>query len=334
MAPLIPDKSSLRTSIRAAVRVRSAGLFAGIFFLTCLLPNLEAAADEQLATVTDPALSVAFMSVGNSYELALRPRAVNSGPAVAAHVFWLENPSRLVIDADNIFAKTSRNVPLENPFFSALRLGAHGQKIRVVIDIKNNLKPEFSLDTTSQPGTVLVMFRLPAEASQPGNALAAPTPERPVPETVEPDQTKPPEAETPPPQRDTKTNTLTAPSSPDPQIEIPDTAPAPGTAQLRGIYYQATKENVSGAVRFVISGLSTYSLSRKDANHYELLLEHATLLGDHLTLPQFPPDTFQGFNVIMATQQGANIRVNIFVDDNIKLTPFVAQGQLWLRVGE
>lgn len=102
-------------------------------------------------------------------------------------------------------------------------------------------------------------------------------------------------------------------------------------ATVNGIYYQTTKNNTMSSLRIDVDGLNKYALSHKDKNKYELLLENAQLAGNHLTLPQFPPDTFAGFEVVVAHPQGDNVIIKVYVEESVKISPYIAQGKLWLR---
>jgi hypothetical protein len=113
------------------------------------------------------------------------------------------------------------------------------------------------------------------------------------------------------------------------------TSPTPitsATAKVNGIYYQSPKDSNVSAVQIDVDVHSTYSLTQRENNRFELVINNAALAGTHLTLPQFPPDTFTGFEVILARTQGQDVVVNIYVEDGVKLSPFIAKGKLWLKV--
>jgi hypothetical protein len=119
------------------------------------------------------------------------------------------------------------------------------------------------------------------------------------------------------------------------QMKDSSTSPGPITsaaAKVSGIYYQSPKDSNVSAVQIDVDAHSTYSLTQRDNNRFELVINNAALAGSHLSLPQFPPDTFSGFEVILARSQGQDVVVNIYVEDGVKLSPFIAKGKLWLKV--
>lgn len=105
-------------------------------------------------------------------------------------------------------------------------------------------------------------------------------------------------------------------------------------AKINGIYYQSPKDSNVSAVQIDVDAHNTYSLTQRDNNRFELIINNAALAGPHLALPQFPPDTFTGFEVILARNQGKDVVVNIYVEDGVKLSPFIAKGKLWLKVNK
>lgn len=110
------------------------------------------------------------------------------------------------------------------------------------------------------------------------------------------------------------------------------TTPSDGKVLVKGIYYHVAKQNNASAVMIDVDNLDMYQLSQKEPNRYELLLKNAKLAGSHLTLPQFPPDTFTGFEVILARPQGQDVVISIYVDQNVhQLSPSKIKDKLWLR---
>jgi hypothetical protein len=81
-----------------------------------------------------------------------------------------------------------------------------------------------------------------------------------------------------------------------------------------------------------VGNLNNYSLSQKKKNLYELTVDQAALAGEHVAYPQFPPDTFQGFEAVLAEQSGATVLVKIYVAEGTKLSPFRVKDQLWVKV--
>ncbi|HMO18258.1 MAG TPA: AMIN domain-containing protein [Oligoflexia bacterium] len=103
-------------------------------------------------------------------------------------------------------------------------------------------------------------------------------------------------------------------------------------AVVKNIVFQASSENFKSSVVVIASKLGLYELKKKSANEYELTLKMSRLKADYLTLPQFPPDSFKGFRYIKSSQGETDISVQIFVDDGTRLTAFIADEKLWVRV--
>jgi hypothetical protein len=115
-------------------------------------------------------------------------------------------------------------------------------------------------------------------------------------------------------------------------VETPPEPPVPsGETMVSGILFQAPQDAPLGALVVEGSLISDYSVSQRGANLYELILKNAKLKGEHLTLPQFPPESFKGFEVVLANQVGPSVVVKIYVNDGVKLSPYLAQGKLWLK---
>jgi hypothetical protein len=126
------------------------------------------------------------------------------------------------------------------------------------------------------------------------------------------------------PQEPVMPQTQTAPST-------ADTGVGGGGVLVSGILFQAPQDAPLGALVIEGTSLNDYSVSQRGANLYELVLKSAKLKGEHLTLPQFPPESFKGFEVVLANQVGPSVVVKIYVNDGVKLSPYLAQGKLWLK---
>ena len=108
--------------------------------------------------------------------------------------------------------------------------------------------------------------------------------------------------------------------------------PPAGSAVVKGIYYRAADDGKTSAVVIEIANLNNYSLSQKKKNLYELTIDQSALAGEHVAYPQFPPDTFQGFEAVLAEQQDGAVVVKLYVAEGTKLSPFRVKDQLWVKV--
>jgi hypothetical protein len=105
-----------------------------------------------------------------------------------------------------------------------------------------------------------------------------------------------------------------------------------GPGKLSSFSFKVTDRPGKFAVQINVDGLGDYKLTRPKGDLYELVLQNTKLSGSHLTFPQFPPDEFQGFQAIAAVQRGEDVVVRIFVDDEVKLSPYRTEGQLWVQL--
>ena len=108
--------------------------------------------------------------------------------------------------------------------------------------------------------------------------------------------------------------------------------PPAGGATVKGIFYRAADDGKTSAVVIEVGNLNNYSLSQKKKNLYELTIDQSGLAGEHVAYPQFPPDTFQGFEAVLAEQQGTAVVVKLYVAEGTKLSPFRVKDQLWVKV--
>lgn len=51
-------------------------------------------------------------------------------------------------------------------------------------------------------------------------------------------------------------------------------------------------------------------------------------------MPLFPPDTFDGFEVASAVQDKDTVRLEIFMEAEVKLTPFRAGDDIWVQLAK
>ncbi len=321
---------------------------------------LSVANAESLALLNAAGLGIDLETQGSGYRILIRPKGgVESlNRDLTANVFAVENPSRLVVDIPGFVARGPQKQDVINPDLSALRLGVHKDKTRLVVDINNKLIPEYSVTSDSNLGALIVSFNFDSNTvSDPTSseplALATETTNIKMPEPVavpeeEPSELPPVVIEEP----EMPEITIEEPEAVEPEedpmpLELPQEPQEPtfasvedvqtpavssGFGVVKGVYYQAAKNSKTSSIMVDVDGLNQYSLSQASPGAYELLLRDTTLKGPHLSLPQFPPDTFKGFEVIVASQRGDDVVVKVYTDSGVKLSPFIAQGKLWLRV--
>lgn len=121
--------------------------------------------------------------------------------------FALQNPSRIVVDFHGVTLKTSENlVPPKNSAIKMIRLGAHPDKLRIVIDLSTQAPPQFEWRGGARQATLRIVES--GTASAPVAAPAAP-PAEPTKAPVAPTAAQATPAPTTPPAQPTKPPTVT-----------------------------------------------------------------------------------------------------------------------------
>ncbi|MCC6955123.1 MAG: AMIN domain-containing protein [Deltaproteobacteria bacterium] len=184
-----------------------------------------------------------------------------------------------------------------------------------------SVKPTAAPKTTAEPTPTV------APKSTPSKSLA-PTPSL----TPTPAPTSTP-TRTPSP---APSSTATSTSAPTPAKDSATGTALPvltGPTVVRAIKYQLPA-GAGGESTIIIEmdAPGNFTLNPKGGSAFDLEIERASLAGAFLTLPQFPPDTFRGIEVVTAKTSGQNVILSIFAEDNVKLSPYRAKGSLIIRV--
>lgn len=132
----------------------------------------------------------------------------------------------------------------------------------------------------------------------------------------------------------TATDTQPAIKEPVKNTNRNDSSSDSGTTVVQAIEFQSWPEDNSSAVVFKMKNPGTYQLVEQGENRYELRLPAAALGGSHLILPQFPPENFKEFDVIMARQTGNTVLIKIFISKGVKLYPAKIDNSIWLKTAE
>ena len=377
---MIPIFASVRQLLKSTrlISIRSvAALFAAALMLA------QSAVAEELASFRTGKITVTLTTAGMSgdseqYKLILKPIGgiQNLDFDLTAKVFALASPTRLVADLPNVGAQGDQKIGITNDLVSSIRIGAHTDKTRFVIDIKHNATAAYNVRSDAASESLVVEFTLTADAAAPGletpdieptpkpthTPKATPVPKQsptpapapidlsgsgeeasssstsssrnmfvfrnnqPVDEppvakpTAEPQPEVDPEPVVPPPVATTA-----------PQNGSSQTQTTAATAIVKGIYFQAPTESKVGSVSLDVESLGAYRINQLSDESYELIIEGAKLAGPHMVLPQFPPDTFGGFQVLLAREERGNVAIKIFVSKGTKLNPYRAQDKLWIK---
>lgn len=255
-------------------------------------------------------------------------------------ILELKDPYRLVLDLPEFASKSSRTVNVSSAFISSLRMGAHADKTRFVIDMKADYFPEYQIIRDKKTNALTLEFVF---------AETSPMFQKTKEEMRKKEEKKIPKGETtsttlatPTPKTTSTITTSTTTTTSSTITSITSTTINPATVtttvaavELQSIYFQITENTNLPAVAFEIPGLKSYALNKLTEELYELVLDNTYLKGKHLELPQFPPDSFIGFAVINAAEDQVNNKVviKIYVDEGTKLFPYYMNDQLWVKVG-
>jgi hypothetical protein len=113
--------------------------------------------------------------------------------------FALENPARIVVDFVGVSIKTSENlVPPKNGVIKMIRLGAHAEKLRIVMDLSTPTAPQYEWRGGARQATLRILESVnvgePTKVPQAVPATATPVP--PAPQITAPPTTAPTSAST------------------------------------------------------------------------------------------------------------------------------------------
>lgn len=331
---------------------------------------------QKLATLSTESLEFTLQQDGNEFKLYIKPIKDLGEQSLTANVFPVKNPSRLVLDVPDPSKGSQKSIQFNNEFISAMRLGAHNNKSRLVIDIKNEGVPAYDISADQENGRLVASFtisvnknaKIEKEVAPIIEATAKPTPkptikvieevlEEEIPPTIKPTAVIATEdfqesgsiSIKPTPVADIGTEKVETDNKKEIFVlkgnqevnepitkEIPSKTtssnPAVGKGSLiKNILFQAPKDAPLGAIVIEGDNLGEYKIDQKGKNLYEMTLPNSKLSGDHLSLPQFPPATFKGFEVILANQDGNDVLLKIYVNPGIKIKSFNAKGKLWLK---
>ncbi|MCB0352138.1 MAG: AMIN domain-containing protein [Bdellovibrionales bacterium] len=249
-----------------------------------------------------------------------------------AEVFSLTDPPRLVLDliGDRENKKPHLSVD-EMSFVKNVRLGIHPDKIRVVLDLKNDSFPDYEIIRSK--GSVSLVF-------QGGPANTAPV--RPI-----------MAASIVSVQRYSHTSTISPevasnigdiaqePASPDPVeadlvSEVPraiarsteKSFPKPPLnidaegQQLKTIVFGSASDEERSELILELAVRPEFSLNQISPESFNIVLPRAKLAGKHLALPFFPPNRFMGLTMVKASQGEDGVEIELTVEHGSQVRAF------------
>ena len=291
----------------------------------------------------------------------------------SADAFLLENPARLVVDLAEFQTQNPGKRSLSSAFVKGVRFGSHPGKTRLVFDLDGAAKLAASSErlpltltlthagrsvanlaeqprvvpvpsttttsttqTTARPTTTTTTAKTTTSTTERSTTSTTAVTTTTVPPTTTTTLRKPIEVEHSgdvPSEQTVGEAAMNNRGEPPPSSAASSPSTAKGKSVVRGISFRNYGTPPRPAIAIEGAGLANYSLKQSGQNSYELTIEGAALVGAHLSLPQFPPDTFNAFEVIRAQQGNGSVVIEVFVEEGSKITPFMAEGVLWLKIG-
>lgn len=257
---------------------------------------------------------------------------LRSPGAFSAEVFSLENPARIVMDFEGLKLKShkSPSVP-KNKILKGVRMAISPSKIRIVLDLKIDEIPEYS---TSQEGNTFTF-----SAGMKSEILALMPKETPTSAAVTPEPAMTPSAVPAAPSPSVVTaevapiQTEAAPvETPSPVFEPSETpSPIPSDVRaLKSIEFQITPEPI---LRLSLTKESSFRLS-KEKESYLLTVPECAVAGNHLLLPNYPPEGFPGINVVKGATEKGDLLLWIYVARTARLSAYRNGTEIWVKVTE
>jgi hypothetical protein len=325
-------------------------LFVRATLCAALFPGAALGADD-LITLSESGIEITVRETSADGLLGLEV-LLRAPDAAVRQVFDVNRPPRIVIDLDkHRFAKARSIEITNNRILRKLRTGIHPDRARVVLDLSGERIPEYSwlqkgdvvrLELTAPvvsgslaPAKKSVALEVApaAEVSAADMAPAAlvPQPPRSDPRPAAPEPTISAEAL----QGPGGLPMAQAMNIPPARIGIAE-APAGRAAeaqQLRDIQFSFQEPNRQPVVKFLLTQNSKFTLVKHSPRVYELTLPDCAIGGEHLTLPQFPPQEFEGLSVIMSKSKGRDAVISIGVDKDVRVAAVAQGAEILLKTG-
>lgn len=361
---------ALRPVLRVALHLSlSIGLVSLSLGLVAVLPffGVDAAAETKILSHSDGKLSLTVRDRAVEKQKGLE-LIIKSSSIVGTSVFSLADPPRIVIDLQGAQARGSRVFTLSNdPTISAMRVGVHKDKVRIVIDVKTDIIPDYSW-SERKGSAVLSMKRTPrrggtapaasrtetkpadnsastapvakrSDADIPQPVRKIPTPKALIARRIAADEVEEPAAaptSTPRPAQPTAT---IAPAPPAPKPTPPSSAGAGAGAgageSVAGQSVRAISFDYDGnvpVVKIKLKKRPQFELVKKEENTYRISIADAPLGDPGLALVQFPPHDFFGFTMVKSEARGSGTDILIGVERGVRISASPVDTEIWVRV--
>ncbi len=231
-------------------------------------------------------------------------------------ILALKNPSRLVLDLLGEPGKVSREVSVKGDnFVSAIRIGAHKDRTRLVFDLKQDLveqegNVQHFVDTGR--GTVKITFQ---DRNTTLASASLPMPLDPGIRSAKPSSESTSEIRGDSPAFEESSGAEVENSA----ATKDETALAqvPAKLVLDTLKFQKTRSS-EGTVVLSLSDSAAFTMQQTAPSEYVLTIPGATA-SSRTTLPQIAPKTAAGIRSARAVQSSEGVQVRMFVDPGIEL---------------
>lgn len=236
--------------------------------------------------------------------------------ARATNIFSLEHPARVVADIPLASAKVPPRLhkPLLIPLdattcCSAIRIAAHQEKIRVVLDLRSQAVPQFTVKyldgrvvhlSLEPPGSTITTVH----ASPTTVAVRVPK----APAAVTALRISPPQATATPrwveslPSAQPTTSTLRPESTPQ------AVSPALTRVEFKGLVGGLGQKP---HLRLETSHRPHYRILKRASDRYVLRIKDCAVADPRLTLPYFPPQEVDGLNLVHPSVEGNDVVIEL-----------------------
>lgn len=255
-------------------------------------------------------------------------------------LFELQNPNRIVLDAINITAPSNASyVITKNSEIKKIRIGKHSNKVRFVIDIKDENIPKFQIlnstgnnlivklnknNLTRKNNTIVKQNNTPKikQATNTLRKVNQTEKQKIIPQAI--NQKKESSSQN---IKKSLNNTRNKVGENKQSIEE-----VSGDQGLEDIKFYFKKDKKTPLVRFMFVKKPKYTIKKKSEKKYILTVKNARIRWPHLELPQFPPRDFRGFTMIMPSIKNGNLNIVIGVERGSKIISYTKENEVWLKV--
>lgn len=317
-------------------------LFLFLFFLLCFPSFLSA---ETLLGKTKSGVRLFLDQKKDSTENATTETVRLAYPKGSNHkpkVFYVPNPHRLVVDFAGARSVDNLTFPIASPvLLSKVRIGAHPNKLRVVLDISSEDLPSYTFEEFSGGLTITLSDKSLLVSRSTDNT------ERQAPSILaikrETNTSKEASVAPEPVKTDGTHALLQSPTLITTQADIPKEPtstktkltrePAPEGPLLTNLDFRYLEEEQKKNPVIVLS-LTTrpnFTIRQEKAGVYKVYIKGHKLGSKRLKLPFFPPHDFEGMNGMKLTEGKKGVVLTLLLEPGSKLKSFTREKEIFLH---